>query len=64
MITISGEKIKTNLINGENIYVMSALGDSKGFEKTINKTNFGLSVIKLENIIIADFCIVYVSLCI
>ena len=38
MITISGEKVKTSLINGENIYIMSALGDSKGFEETINKT--------------------------
>ena len=38
MITISGEKIKTNIINGENIYIISALGDSKGFEKTIKKT--------------------------
>jgi len=38
MTTISGGKIKTNQINGENIYIMSALGDSEGFEKTIKKT--------------------------
>jgi len=38
LINIKGESNNLGIINSENVYIFSALGDHEGFEKTVEKT--------------------------